>query len=163
METTRNHSIMENIGQIALLKEYWRLKISKQKTSSTIWHFKRCQPTKITGICYSCLNEKLFIIEHQENKLLNQRNELISKCKQKNRFKLMNHKTWPLCGKCLYLELFSGANLFPHLDWIWRVSPISPCIHSECGIMWARPIPNANTFQTVDVRTLLCYLNTIVL
>ena len=36
METTRNHSIMENIGQIELLKEYWRLKISKQKTSSTI-------------------------------------------------------------------------------------------------------------------------------
>ena len=93
METTRNDSIMKNIGQTELLKEYWRLKISKQKTSSTIVHFKRCQPIKRTGICYLCLNEKLFIIEHQGNKLLNQRNELISKCRQKNRFKLMNHKT----------------------------------------------------------------------
>ena len=26
---------------------------------------KRCRPTKRTGICYLCWNEKLFIIEHQ--------------------------------------------------------------------------------------------------
>ena len=47
---------------------------------------------KRTGICYLCLNKKLFIIEHQGNDL-NQRNELISKSRHKNKFKLMNHKT----------------------------------------------------------------------
>ena len=33
--------------------------------------------TKRTVISYLCLNEKLFIIEHQGNDLLNQRNKLI--------------------------------------------------------------------------------------
>ena len=40
---------------------------------------------------------------------------------------------------------------------------ISSHIHSQCGVIQARPTPNANTFHTVDVRTLLRYFNTIVL
>ena len=32
-----------------------------------------------------------------------------------------------------------------------------------CGVIWARPTPNANIFHVVDVRTLLRYFNTIVL
>ena len=54
---------------------------------------KRCRPTKRTGSCYLCLNEKHFIIEQQENDILNQRSELISKSRHKNRFKLMELKT----------------------------------------------------------------------
>ena len=63
METTRNRSFMKNIRQIQ----------SFQKNNGT-------------------RNEKLFIIEHPGNNLLNQRNELISKCRHKNKFKLMNYK-----------------------------------------------------------------------
>ena len=40
---------------------------------------------------------------------------------------------------------------------------VSPRIHSECGVIRARPTPNANTFHAVDVRTLLHYYNTIAL
>ena len=76
-----------------LSKEYWRLKNLKANPQVQFHILKRCRPTKRTGICYLCLNEKLFIIEHQGNNLLNQRNELISKCRHKNKFKLMNHKT----------------------------------------------------------------------
>ena len=73
---------MKNIGQIQnFLKEYWRLKKTQSKTP--ILHFKKMPTNKKTGICYLCLNEKLFI-EHQENNPLNQRNELISKCRHKN-------------------------------------------------------------------------------
>ena len=74
-------------------KEYWTLKELKAKPQVQFYILKRCRPTKRIGICYLCLNEKLFIIEHQGNNLLNQRNELISKCRHKNKFKLMNHKT----------------------------------------------------------------------
>ena len=45
------------------------------------------------AICYLCLNEKLFINEHQGDNLLNQQNELFSKCRHRNKFKLMNCKT----------------------------------------------------------------------
>ena len=76
-----------------LSKEHRRLKELKAKPQVQFYILKRCQPTKRTGICYLCLNEKLFIIEHQGNDLLNQRSELISKCRHKNKFKLMNHKT----------------------------------------------------------------------
>ena len=63
-----------------LSKEYWRLKELKAQPQVQFYILKRCRPTKRTGICYLCLNKKLFIIEHQGNDLLNQRNELISKC-----------------------------------------------------------------------------------
>ena len=75
-----------------LSKEYWSLKKLKVQPQVQLYILKRCRPTKRTGICYLCLNEKLFIIEHQGNDLLNQRKELISKCRHKNKFKLINHK-----------------------------------------------------------------------
>ena len=62
-----------------LSKEYWRLKKLKANPQVQFHILKRCRPTKRPGICYFCLNEKLFIIEHQGNNLLNQRNELIPK------------------------------------------------------------------------------------
>ena len=76
-----------------LSKEYWRLKELKAQPQVQFYILKRCRPTKRTGIYYLCLNEKLFIIEHQGNDFLNQRNELISKCRHKIKFKLMNRIT----------------------------------------------------------------------
>ena len=43
---------------------------------------------KETGNCYLYLNGKPFIIEHQGNDILKQRNELISKCRQKLKFNI---------------------------------------------------------------------------
>ena len=124
---------------------------------------KRCRPTKTTGVCYICLNKKLSIIEHQGNNVLNQRNKLISKCRHKNKFKLMNHKTWPLCRKCPCSEFFFWCEFFPAFGPDMETYRVSPRIHSECGVIRARPTPIVNTFYAVDVRTLLRYFNTIVL
>ena len=73
-----------------LSKEYWGLKKLEAQPQVQFYISQRCRPTKRTGFM---LNEKLFIIEHQGNDLLNQRNELISKCRPKNKFEPMNHKT----------------------------------------------------------------------
>ena len=54
-----------------LSKEYWRLKELKAQPQVQFYILKRCRPTKRTGISYLFLNEKLFIIEHQGNDLLN--------------------------------------------------------------------------------------------
>ena len=42
--------------------------------------------------CYLCLHEKLYILEYKGDNLLNQRSELVSKCRHKNKYKLWNHK-----------------------------------------------------------------------
>ena len=123
METIRNYSILKNIGQIQNVRRNTGDNLQLQ-----FYTLKRCRPTKRTSICYLCLNEKLFTIEHQGNNLLNQRNELTSKCRHKNIIKFMNYKTWPLCGKCLCSELFSGANFFAHMDWIWRFTGQVPVL-----------------------------------
>ena len=102
-----------------LSKEYWRLKEIKAKLQVQFYILKRCWPKKRQGICYLCLNK--YIIEHQGNNFLNQRNELISKCRHKNKFKLMKYKTWALCWTCLLLGHFSGVNFFPNLGWIWTL------------------------------------------
>ena len=156
METIRNHSIMKSIGQIQNFRmSTGDLKHVKAQPQVIFYILKKCRPTKTTRICYLCLNEKhsLFIIEQQGNNPLNQRNELISKCRHKNKFKLMNHKTWPLCGKCPCSEFFL-VQIFSTFRLNMDTYTVSPQIHAECG---------ANTFHVVDVRTLLCYFNTIVL
>ena len=65
--TIKSHSIMKNIGQIQNRKEYWRFKEFKAQPQLQLYILKRRRSTKKTGICYLCLNEKLFIIEHQGN------------------------------------------------------------------------------------------------
>ena len=37
-------------------------------------------------------------------------------------------------------------------------SGVSPRIHSECGVIWASPTPNAKTFHEVDVGTMCIYI-----
>ena len=76
-----------------LSKEYWRLKELNAQPHIKYYIMKKCPPTKRTGPCYLCLNEKLFILEHKGDNLLNKRTELIAKCRHKNKFKLANHKT----------------------------------------------------------------------
>ena len=86
-----NHK--KNKTDTELSKEYWRLKQRKLQPQVQFYVLKKCRPTKRTGICYLCLNEKLFIIEYQGNEVLTKRNEFISKYRHKNKLKHMNHKT----------------------------------------------------------------------
>ena len=117
-----------------LSKAYWRLKELKAQPQVQFSILKRCRPIKRTCICYLCLNKKLFINEHQGNNLLNKRNELISKCRHKNKFKFMNHKAGPLCENCPCSELFSGANFFPAFGLNMETYGVSSHVHSnpEC-------------------------------
>ena len=105
------------------------------------------------------MNEKLFIIEQQGNDLLSRRNELISKCRYQNKFKVMNHTTWPLCRNCQCSDNF----LMKILSRIWTEYEEYPRIHLECGVIRIRTNPNADTFHPIDIRTLLRYFNTTVL
>ena len=76
-----------------LSKEYWRLKEFKAQPQVQFYILKRYGPTKKKSICYLFLKEKLFVIEHRGNDLLNQTNEPISKCRLRDKFKVINHKT----------------------------------------------------------------------
>ena len=60
------------------------------------------------------------------------------------------------------LRAFFWWEFFPAFGLNMESYRASPRIHSECGVIWARPTPNANAFYVVDVRTLLYYYNTIV-
>ena len=60
-----------------LSKEYWRLKELNAEPQIKFSILKKCPPTRRTGSCYLCLNEKLFILEHKGKNLLNKRNELV--------------------------------------------------------------------------------------
>ena len=92
-----NHKKSFNLSQYQkdteLSNEFWRLKLLDAQPKVTYSILKRCPPTKRNGPCYLCLNEKLFILEHKGDDLLNQRNELVSKCRHVNKFKLKNYKT----------------------------------------------------------------------
>ena len=88
-----------------LPKRNRRIKELKVQPQVQFYILRRCRLTKRIGNFYSCLNKNLCIIEHQGSSLLNQINELISKCRHQNKFNLRNHKSWSLCKKCLCSEL----------------------------------------------------------
>ena len=43
------------------------------------------------GNCYLCLSEKLEITSYKGDNVLNERSELINKCRQQNKFTLLRH------------------------------------------------------------------------
>ena len=138
-----------------LLKEHWRLKELRAQLQVQFLILKRCRPTKRTGISYLCLNKKLFIIEYQGNSPLNQRNELISKFRQKSKFKFMNIKP-DHCVENVRVRSFFWRHFYSTFGLNIETYRVSPRIHAKCGAIQARPAPNANTFHVVDVKTLLC-------
>ena len=76
-----------------LSKEVWRLK--EKKVDFTIkWKVIRQFPAynQSSKRCPLCQNEKLAILEHGEQNLLNRRSEIISKCRHQNKF-LLSSKT----------------------------------------------------------------------
>ena len=73
-----------------LSKEIWRLK-RKDLVPNVTWKtIRQCAPFNRAALkCNLCLNEKLEIATFPDNdRLLNSRNELISKCRHVNKFTL---------------------------------------------------------------------------
>ena len=75
-----------------LSKYVWELKNNNIPHSITWQIVAHAKPYQCSGArCYLCLNEKLYIAIHDEpTSLLNKRNELVSKCRHKNKFTLIN-------------------------------------------------------------------------
>ena len=76
----------------ALAKEVWQIK-DKGGIYNINWgvirHAAAYNP--VSKRCNLCLLEKLYIAENTGESLLNQRNELISKCRHKNKYALIYH------------------------------------------------------------------------
>ena len=77
-------------NQTALSKWFWNLR-DRGLTPYIKWKLIRrsSTPVNFKSRCNLCLIEKICIIKYKHtSKLLNQRNELIFKCRHKNKFKL---------------------------------------------------------------------------
>ena len=99
----------------------------------------------------SSSNEK--IIEYQGNNHLTKRSKIISKRRHKNKFKLTNHETWPLCRKELCFEIFI-IQIFPRISfWYGHLNSKSRYLLR----MWRNLHQNGNTFHAMDVRLFLRY------
>ena len=65
--------------------------------------------------------------------------------------------------KVSVLGAFFWCEFFPVFGLNMETYRVSLCIQVECGIMQARLTQYANTFHVVDIRSLLCYFDAIVL
>lgn len=85
-----NHKRYEK--ETELSKEVWRLK-DKNFEPNITWKIRKKCPSfsPSSGRCTLCLTEKLLILELSSDKnLLNKRDELVTKCRHQNKFKLCN-------------------------------------------------------------------------
>ena len=73
-----------------LSKEVWKIKQRNAKYEIK-WRVIKQYPSykQNTKRCQLCLNEKLAIIDHEGKELLNKRSEIISKCRHRNKHKLL--------------------------------------------------------------------------
>ena len=87
-----NHERYKNETELSV--EFWKLKNLNANPTVKFEIYKKTSKINITSkICQLCTNEKLSIIENKNPHLLNSRNELVSKCRHTNKFKLSNFKT----------------------------------------------------------------------
>ena len=76
-----------------LSKAVWKLK-SDNFDYNINWEIvRKCAPVNVTKVkCNLCLNEKLDIATYKDDNIINQRSELISKCRHINKHLLKNFK-----------------------------------------------------------------------
>ena len=111
--------------------------------------------------CRLCLEEKLCILEHTENKLLNKRSELTSKCRHIDKF-LVSFTTWlisylfsalmsyifiPLLPLCLVYTYILRHNYPHHI-----INMIDKPLFSHFHLMIVHIICNFNS-QTASVHS----------
>ena len=77
-----------------LSKLVWKLK-SEQRNFDIKWEIAAIAPSYSTESkkCHLCLTEKTLILLSTPNNSLNQRHEILNKCRDKNKFILNNHPT----------------------------------------------------------------------
>ena len=81
----------KHINNTELSKYIWQLRDKKQDFNIKWSIISRARPySNISKRCDLCLTEKLMIIKHSNDNLLNKRSELISKCRHQNKFYLKN-------------------------------------------------------------------------
>ena len=85
-----NHPKYRN--ETELSKDFWRIKEKNEVPTITWKTRKKCHQSSTPPTCNLCLNEKLEIITSKDDSLLNSRDELVSKCRHFNKFKLINSK-----------------------------------------------------------------------
>ena len=75
-----------------LSKELWQIKM-KNYTPKITWRIirKYLPHNHNSRKCYLCQNEKLEIALHEGENLLNEKTELIPKCRHQNKFMLLHH------------------------------------------------------------------------
>ena len=87
----KSFKLINSKNDTTLSIEYWILK-QKQQAPRLTWEikgqYKAYNPT--LKKCNLCLNEKLAIIDDPDKNLLNKRSEVISQCRHRNKFKLVN-------------------------------------------------------------------------
>ena len=87
----KSFNFINSKNDTTLSIEYWNLK-QKQQAPRLTWEikgqYKAYNPT--LKKCNLCLNEKLAIIDDPDKNLLNKRSEVISQCRHRNKFKLVN-------------------------------------------------------------------------
>ena len=75
-----------------LSNEFWRIKDNKHNTNITWEILGRHQAYNTSSKrCSLCLNEKLKIVLHRDNNMLNRRTEILNKCRHKNKYALISY------------------------------------------------------------------------
>ena len=75
-----------------LSNEIWRIKDNKHSANITWDTLGRHQAyNTISKRCSLCLNEKLKIALHRNDNMLNNRTEILNKCRHKNKFALISY------------------------------------------------------------------------
>ena len=90
----KSFNLIKSKNATTLSIEYWNLK-QKQQAPRLTREIKGQNKAynSILKKCNLCLNEKLAIIEDPDENLLNKRSEVISQCRHRNKFKLLNFKS----------------------------------------------------------------------
>ena len=75
-----------------LSKEFWRMKDNKHNVNIT-WEIlgRHLAYNTSSKRCSLCLNEKLKIVLHRDNNMLNRRTEILNKCRHKNKYALISY------------------------------------------------------------------------
>ena len=75
-----------------LSSEYWNI-ISANKTSNISWEILGTHKSykQSSKQCLLCLNEKLALVLHKDDNMLNKRSEIISKCRLRNKYMLASY------------------------------------------------------------------------
>ena len=94
LRNAKHKKILSNIKyqtDTELSNEYWNI-ISANKTSKTSWQIFGTLRSynQSSKLCILCLNEKLIMALHGNDNMLNNRSEVISKCRYRNKYMLAN-------------------------------------------------------------------------